>query len=109
MHLPIQKMSDMPQGNNRIEVAASCLLECRSHGCTIFLTNGADSWHKLYGSTREALQEARILKLPSSTLDLLAGGDASSNEPAPICFIDLGKLGELGFHKGREMLSRPVP
>jgi predicted metalloprotease len=96
----MQEMSDMPKGHCTIEVQASCILESRKHGCTIFLIDAADSWHKFYGSTREALHEARILKLSNSTLIRLAGGNASSNEPPPICVVDLAKIVELEFHKG---------
>ena len=92
----------MPKGRYMIEVQSSCILESRNHGCTIFLIDGADSWHKFYGSTREALHEARILKLPNSTLIRLAGGNASSNEAVPICIVDLAKIVEFEFRRGEK-------
>jgi hypothetical protein len=80
-----------------IEVQASCILESRNHGCTIFLIDGADRWHKFFGSSCEAFHEARILKLPDSALIRLF---ESSNEPAPTCIVDLDKIEELKYHKG---------
>lgn len=102
----MQEMSDMPKGHRTIEVQASCILAFSDPGCTICLigADDKDRWYKVYRSTREAFQEARILKLPGSILSRLA----SSNEPAPICVVDLAKIVELEFHNGEKRLATPV-